>query len=235
MQRYFALNKKLELSNQDKFHITKVMRMKIDDLIEVVYDEKVYLCKILKISGNDIEIEKIEEINVNNELEKKITIVFSLVNETKVDFILQKCTELGAYDFIPYSANRSKVKLDKKENKKVERWNMITKEAAEQSYRNICPKVNNIMTINDICNLDYDLKIIASTKENEKTVKNVLQNNNNCDRIIIVVGPEGGFDEKEEDIFNKNGFISTSFGTTILRTETAPIFAMSVLKYELMR
>lgn len=235
MQRYFALNKNLEITESDKFHITKVMRMKINDLIEVVYDEKVYLCKISFISNTDVHFDVISEINENNELKSKVTIVFSLVNETKTDLILQKCTELGAYDFIPYAAKRSKVKIDKKEGKKIERWNMITKEAAEQSHRNIHPKVNNVMTLNEICELDYDLKLVASTKENTKTIKNIMQNSNNCDRIIIVVGPEGGFDVKEEEFLLKNDFIGISLGTTILRTETAPIFVMSALKYELMR
>lgn len=235
MQRYFSLNKNLEIRESDKFHIIKVMRMKVNDLIEVVYDEKIYLCKISSISNNDVHFNVVEEKIKNNELRSKITIVFSLVNENKTDLILQKCTELGAYNFIPYAAKRSKIKIDKKENKKVERWNIITKEAAEQSYRNICPKVSNIMTLNEICKLDYDLKLIASTKENLKTIKNVLQNSNNYDRIIIVVGPEGGFDEMEEEVLLENNFINVSLGTTILRTETAPIFAMSALKYELMR
>lgn len=235
MQRYFAVDEKLNLTSQDKFHISKVMRMKENDLIEVVYDKNVYLCKIQSIKNNDVLIKKEKKLDINNELDKKITIVFSLVNETKTDFILQKCTELGAYNFIPYCANRCKVKIDKKEKKKIDRWNMITKEAAEQSYRNICPNVSNVMNINDICKLDYDLKILASTKENQKSIKNVLQNANICDRIIIVVGPEGGFDSEEERLFIENGFIGTSFGNTILRTETAPIFAMSILKYELMR
>lgn len=235
MQRYFALNKNLEIRESDKFHIIKVMRMKINDLIEVVYDEKVYLCKISFISNTDVHFNVVEEKIENNELNTKVTIVFSLVNEAKTDLILQKCTELGVYDFIPYAAKRSKVKIDKKESKKIERWNMITKEAAEQSHRNICPKVSNVMTLNELCELDYDLKLVASTKENSKTIKNIMQNSNNCDKIIIVVGPEGGFDKLEEEFLIKNNFIGISLGTTILRTETAPIFVMSALKYELMR
>lgn len=235
MQRYFALNKNLEIRESDKFHIIRVMRMKVNDLIEIAYNENVYLCKISSISNNDVHFDVVEEIKESNELNIRVTIVFSLVNENKTDLILQKCTELGAYDFIPYAAKRSKVKIDKKENKKIERWNMITKEAAEQSHRNICPKVSNVMTLDEICKLDYDLKLVASTKENTKTIKNMLQNSNNCDRIIIVVGPEGGFDEKEEEILIKNGFIGISLGSAILRTETAPIFVMSALKYELMR
>ena len=119
MQRYFAVNKDLNLSSQDIFHISKVMRMKINDIIEIVYDKKVYICKLTDISKDEVNYEILEEKIENNELETKITIAFSLVNETKIDFILQKCTELGAYDFIPLNLERCKVKIDKKEDKKI--------------------------------------------------------------------------------------------------------------------
>ena len=233
MQRYFAINEKLELKKDDIYHIKKVMRMKEKDEIEVVYNEKVFLCEIKNI--DDFKIDVKEEKNENRELSKKVTICFSLVNEAKTDFILQKSVELGAYDFIPLQTERSKIKIDKKEDKKIERWNKITKEASEQSYRNIIPEVKKIDTINNIINYDYDLKIICSTKEKEKTIKNVLQNSTKYDNIIIVVGPEGGFTEKEEEFLINNGFISVSLGDTILRAETAPLFLMSAIRYELMR
>lgn len=235
MQRYFALDKNLKLSSQDIFHISKVMRMKIGDEIEVVYDKKVYLCKITNIQKDDVSFDVCDEKEENNELDKKVTIAFSLVNENKIDYIIQKCTELGAYDFIPLRLDRCKVKIDSKENKKIDRWNLISKEAAEQSHRSIRPKVNNIMSLKELIELDYDLKIYCSTKEKEKSIKNILQNNLNCDRIIIVVGPEGGISEDEESFLFTNNFTGITLGSTILRTETAPIFVMSAIKYELMR
>lgn len=235
MQRYFSKDENLNLTDQDKFHIIKVMRMKVNDMIEVVWNNDVYECLITNIDNSDVKFKKIRKIEINNELPKKITIAFSLVNETKTDFILQKCTELGAYSFIPFKSSRSKIKIDKKEDKKIERWNKVTKEASEQSYRNIIPNVSNVIDIKDLINLDYDLKIICSTKEKEKSIKNIMQNNINCDRIIIVIGPEGGLDEKEEEYLIKNGFVGTTLGSTILRAETAPIFVMSAFRYELMR
>ena len=88
------------------------------------------------------------------------------------------------------------------------------------------------MSINDVLKLDYDLKLTCSTKENEKTIKNVLQNSTNCDRIIIVVGPEGGLTVFEEEKLEKNGFIPVTLGNLILRTETVPIYIMSLVNYE---
>ena len=232
MQRYFAVDKNLNISDKDKHHIINVMRMKLGDKIEIVYDEKIYLCEINDISKKDVSYSVKDIIDINNELPVKVTIAVSLVNEKKLDFILQKCTELGVYDFILVSSDRSKVKIDGKEKKKIERWNTITKEAAEQSHRNIKPIVRDIMSINDVSKLDYDLKLTCSTKENEKTIKNVLQNSTNCDRIITVVGPEGGLTISEEEKLEKNGFIPVTLGNLILRTETVPIYIMSLINYE---
>ena len=231
MQRYFAVDKDLNISDKDKHHIINVMRMKLNDKIEIVYNEKVYMCEINDISKKDVSYSVKDIIDVNNELPLKVTIAVSLVNEKKLDFILQKCTELGVYDFILVNSDRSKIKIDGKEKKKIERWNTITKEAAEQSHRNIKPIVRDIMSINDVSKLDYDLKLTCSTKENEKTIKNVLQNSTNCDRIIIVVGPEGGLTVSEEEKLEKNGFIPVTLGNLILRTETVPIYIMSLVNY----
>lgn len=232
MQRYFAVDKDLNISDKDKHHIINVMRMKLNDKIEIVYNEKVYMCEINDISKKDVSYSVKDIIDVNNELPLKVTIAVSLVNEKKLDFILQKCTELGVYDFILVNSDRSKIKIDGKEKKKIERWNTITKEAAEQSHRNIKPIVRDIMSINDVLKLDYDLKLTCSTKENEKTIKNVLQNSTNCDRIIIVVGPEGGLTVSEEEKLETNGFIPVTLGNLILRTETVPIYIMSLVNYE---
>lgn len=235
MQRYFAINDKLEISLKDKHHITNVMRMKKDALIEIVYDKKVYLSKIKNISKNEVDYEILEEKNINNELSVKVTIAVPLVNEKKLDFIFQKCTELGIYEFIIYDSERSKVKVNDKIDKKIERWNLICKEAAEQSFRNYCPKVYKIKKVENLVDSKYDLSLVASTKNIKKSIKNVLQNSTNYDTIIIVVGPEGGLTLKEEDFLLDNGYTAVTFGSTILRCETAPMFVMSAIKYELGR
>lgn len=235
MQRYFSsekINNSLILSKDDIYHIEKVMRMKIDDLIEVIYNNNLYICKITSFSPFEDMI--IEEKNENNESNIKISIVQSLVNEQKMDYILQKCTELGSYNFYGYKATNSIIKENVKIDKKIMRWQKIVKEASEQSKRNIIPEVVDVIDINKLCALKADLKILLSVNEVTRSMKNVLQSKKKCDTMIIVVGPEGGFTKDEEEKLINNGFISTSLGPRVLRTETAGVSALAMINYEWM-
>ena len=238
MQRYFVeekQNNNFIFSDNDIHHIKNVMRMNVGSNIEVIYDSKLYICEIVNLNSNNIEVKIIEAKDSVNELDKHITIAFSVTKEEKIDLILQKCTELGINEFIPVEMNRCNVKISKdKEEKKISRWQKICKEASEQSKRNIVPKVNNIHKLKDLMNLDYDLKIVCSVNQSVINIKKVLQNSKDCDRIIFVIGPEGGISEEEENYLIENKFIATSLGNRVLRTETAPIVIGSILNYEYM-
>ena len=152
MQRYFINEKKendLILTNDDLHHIKNVMRNKTGDLIECIYNEELYICKINDPTSNKVTI--IEKKEDNNELSMDITIAIALVKEQKMDLILQKLTELGISKIIPVKMERSIVKLDdKKFEKKKERWEKICKEASEQSKRNKIPEITKIMTIKEL-------------------------------------------------------------------------------------
>ncbi len=234
MQRYFVKekeNNKFKLSFEDSYHITKVMRMNLNNEIEIVYDKEVYIGKIIEF--NPVVVEIIKKLDNNNELKRKITICQSLVKEQKMDLILQKCTELGAYSFIPFMASNSIIKKDQKMfSKKIERWQRIVKEASEQSKRNVIPKVLDIVDINSLCKMNYDLKIFCTVNELSRSLKNILQNQSKYDTMIIVIGPEGGFTQMEEKLLAENGFLSASLGNLVLRTETASICALSMINYE---
>jgi len=235
MQRYFCEqlnNKVFTLSNDDSYHINKVMRMNIGEEIEVVYNKKTYITKI--INNNPVCSEIVDELDENNELDKKIIICQSLVNEQKMDFILQKGTELGAYSFIPYLATNSVIKDNGKSDKKINRWQKIVKEASEQSKRNIIPTVLPFHNINDLINFKCDLKIVCSVNEKVNNVKNIIRKYSKYDTIMVVIGPEGGFTKLEEELFSNNGFIMVSLGKRVLRTETASLTVLSMFNYEWM-
>lgn len=232
MQRYFAkeYNDKLVLNDSDVHHIKNVMRMKIGDSIEVVYNNKLYICKLDSIEPMDLCIDKI--IEDENKLNLDITIAVALVKEQKMDLILQKLTELGVNTIIPVSMERSIVKLDdSKFNKKKTRWEAICKEASEQSKRTSIPVITDVMTIKELVKVEADYKLVCSTKEKSKMLNYYLQNVYNYAKIILVVGPEGGISDREESILNDNGFASVSFGNLIFRVETAAIYAASILNF----
>jgi 16S rRNA (uracil1498-N3)-methyltransferase len=236
MQRYFAKSKtdeKITLYDSDRHHIKNVMRNQISDQIEVVYENIVYICSIQNL--NPLELTITDTKKENPELNTNLVIAVSLVNEQKFDLILQKLTELGVSTIITIKTDRSIVKLDnQKITKKITRWQTICKEASEQSKRNIIPKVHNIVDLHALCEIKADLKILLSVNEKTKSVKKILQENKTCDTIIIVVGPEGGFSDQEEEKLIDNGFIRTSLGTRVLRTETAAIVFVSCVNYEWM-
>lgn len=236
MQRYFTNvkeNNHFILNKDDIYHITKVMRMRDYDNIEVVYQKKLYLCELEGVS-KDIKINIIEELEQEIDNFIDVTLIIPLLNENKMDLILQKATELGVSKIIPVITERSIVKLDdKREQKKIERWNKICKEASEQSKRTDIPIVTEVLTLNDLENLEGK-KIVCSTLEKENNIRIYLKKNKMCDKINVVVGPEGGLSKKEEELLNKMGFESISLGPRIMRVETVPLFILSILNYEYM-
>lgn len=230
MQRYFIKNKDMLLEESDIRHIKKVMRMNINDKIEVVYNNKLHICEITSLEPFNIKV--IEKLDEDKKTKIELTVAVALVKEQKMDLILQKLTELGASRIIPVSMERSIVKLDKERfNKKKVRWESICKEASEQSKRTNIPIIEDIKSIKDLTKEDADLKLVASTKEKEKLLNYYLQSIEDCAKIIMVIGPEGGISDKEEDILVSNGYNRVSFGNLIFRVETATIYVASIINY----
>lgn len=233
MQRYFAHSKNgnnFSLKNDDIYHIKTVMRMKDSDKIIVVYENIPYLCELENVN-QELKINIKEQLEIKKDKLPKITLIIPLLKEQKMDLILQKATELGVNEIIPIILSRSVIKIDdKKENNKLDRWRRIVKEASEQSHRNEIPLITNIKKIEEL--ELKDLNIVCSTREQANNIKYTLKNNNSCDTINVVVGPEGGLTEKEEEILIKKGFEAVTLGTRIMRVETVPIYIMSIINYE---
>lgn len=230
MQRYFIKKKDMLLEESDIRHIKKVMRMNINDKIEVVYNNKLHICEITSLEPFNIKV--IEELDENKKTRIELTVAVALIKEQKMDLILQKLTELGVSRIIPVSMERSIVKLDKERfNKKKVRWESICKEASEQSKRTNIPIIEDIKSIKDLTKEDADLKLVASTKEKEKLLNYYLQSIEGCAKIIMVIGPEGGISDREEDILVSNGYNRVSFGNLIFRVETATIYVASIINY----
>ena len=148
MQRYFASKKgnKIILGDGDVHHLLHVMRCKKEDEIEVVADNKLYSCIVKSINPLDIEINY--EIPIDSELPNKVTLFFALAKGDKIDFVIQKATELGVHKIVLIKTERCVVKLTQDDFiRKLDRYNKIAKEASEQSHRLMVPKIVGVIDI----------------------------------------------------------------------------------------
>lgn len=231
MQQYFGIDKKdnnLFLNKDELNHIKNVMRMKENDEVIIVYDNKSYVCNL----NSDLLSARIKEVFKESEIKNNFTVYVPLLSEEKMSFILQHGTELGVTKFIVVEYDHCKYKLPKKDyEKKINRWNKIIKEASEQSYRIYKPELDSIISSKNIESISNVNIMCSLDKSNVKSVCKVLTADNCNDTISLVFGPEGGLSKNEEDLLEAKGFIKTSLGDTVLRTETVPLMIASILKY----
>lgn len=241
MQKYFItsddLNNKV-LTGSDVFHIKNVIRNRINDEILVSDQNKTCLVKITSITDKEVSYEIIEEKIGNTELPVFVSIFQGYPKGDKLEDIIKHGTEMGAYEFIPTLMKRSVFKLDpKKKDSKLIRFNKIAKEAAEQSYRNIIPNVVDICHLKEIDFSKFDAKILCyeeSAKNGELTnFKNIVSNLKPNDKVAVLVGPEGGIDDKEVEYLESKGFVRCALGPRILRTESVVFYALSTISYEM--
>ena len=232
MQRYFArtIGERVILSDDDVFHLTRVMRARKGDNIEVVSDGMVYLAQVQSL--RPLEINLVKKIKENNELSNNVILIASLIKGEKMDLVLQKATELGVSEIVLLQSERSVVKI-KKDDKEVKfaRFNKILKEAAEQSRRSKIPALYRLIDISGLRTIEADIRLIAyeGMEGSTESFNKVLQNIKAKDKIAILIGPEGGFSEKEVNVASHYGFKKISLGRRILRAETASFYALSVI------
>jgi 16S rRNA (uracil1498-N3)-methyltransferase len=246
MQRYFINDRYSEdqpvvISGEDFHHIVRVMRMKEDDHIFVVFhDNTSAVARIETISSDSVGVRVVKWETGTKELPIKVAIASGLPKGDKLELIFQKGTELGADRFIPFNAGRSIVKWDeKKAKKKLDRWGKILKEAAEQSHRNVVPSVSSPVSFKELLTLSeqFDYTLVAYEEEarsgEQGNLSKTLSSIKDGQSILVVFGPEGGLTEKEVDLCKKEGFLACGLGPRILRTETAPLYVLAAISYQL--
>jgi 16S rRNA (uracil1498-N3)-methyltransferase len=249
VQRYFvnqqANDNRFIIKSEDRNHIVKVMRMQIgDEIICVGPKGKSAICAIAEITDEQVAADVVQWKEDISEMPIHVSIASGLPKGDKLEWIIQKGTELGASRFLPFSAARSVVKWDeKKASKKVERWQKIAKEAAEQSHRSVLPEVLSPLSFKALLEKSkhYDYKLAAFEDESRNGEVSVfsktLQQMKSGESLLIVFGPEGGLSDEEVRKLKANNFSLCGLGPRILRTETAPLYSLSAISYhfELLR
>ncbi len=234
MQRYFVAisQNNITFKSDDIFHITKVMRFKPGQNIQVVDSDthQSYLAVINSINPLNVSIQ--EPIKENSELSKDVTLFFALAKSDKMELVIQKATELGVKKVVLFQGERSVVKFSQDDfNRKLNRFITIAKEASEQCHRQYIPEINYESSITGINKHLCDKNFFAYELEAGQTTDMSSFINDSDKSISIIIGPEGGFSSKEAEYLKDKQFISTSLGNRILRCETAAIYACSVLAY----
>ena len=233
MQRYFAeIDQEyfVHLNKDDEHHVLHVMRMKKGDEIEIVSNQKVFLCRL--DDTNPLKISMIHEIATDVEISEDVTLLFALTKGDKIDLVLQKATELGVKKVALIQSERTVVKYDDKDlEKKSQRFIKIMKEASEQSRRVIVPEFLGVFNLKSLPPQVFsDVNFVAYEKDASK-VDESFEGLQKGKSVSVLIGPEGGFSEQEINNLTKLGFIRTSLGKRILRAETAAIYALSVIGY----
>ncbi len=230
----------ITLVGEDVKHISNVLRKQIADEVNIcnIDTSENFLCQITKFEKDNIQCKILKKLECKTESNVDITIFQGLPKSEKMELIIQKCTEVGVKTFVPVQMERCIVKLDEKSKvKKIERWQKIAETAAKQSGRNNIPDIKDVINLEKLCNLieKYDIVLLAYENEFNCTLKSELKKligRENL-KIGIIIGPEGGIDEKEVKELVIAGAKRITLGERILRTETVGIVVSSIILYEL--
>ena len=244
MQQYFLneelnINSTYELSKDDSNHIVRIMRKQKNDKVYVVFNKEIkYICTIVDNNVDKVLVTPHEQVDGSNELSTKITVAIPPLKNDKIEYLIQKLTELGVSNILLFNSERNIAKIKKdKVDSKLNRWSKIVKEAAEQSKRNLIPDITYVDSLRDliIFSEKYNHKVVAYEKEsvNEDNInlKNLLHSNLNNKDVIAVFGSEGGLSENEINILTENDCDVIGLGKRILRAETAPLYFVSCVAY----
>lgn len=222
------------LTGEEAHHLAHVLRAEPGRVVELIDGSgKAWRGIVSQIFADRVELQKLELLQ-DKSSSVRIGLIQSLCKADKLEWILQKATELGASDIYLLEADRSVMKVAKdKIETKMDRWQKIVLAAAKQSRRSVLPVLHppaKAAVVSEIAQVE--LGIILSENERSFTLKSILRESG-VKSAVFCIGPEGGWTHREEEIFAKAGFRSASLGPTILRTETAAIVAIALLRYEL--
>lgn len=243
MPRFFVSRDQIEgesitITGGDVGHISRVLRMSPGEELSVSDGEGTdYYCRITGIDREAVHLEIIGSWPSFSELPVKIFLYQGLPKAGKMDTIIQKAVELGVYKVIPVQTARSVARLDeKKESKKLERWQGISESAAKQAGRAIIPEVSGCLTFAQAVKAcaAHDAVLMPYEKaEGMEEARQMVRSLHTSREIGILIGPEGGFEESEVQLAQSAGARTMSLGHRILRTETAGMTVLSILMFEL--
>ena len=232
LQELSPLKQPVVIRDEKAHYLFSVLRCKTGELL-IVTDEKgcSYTAQILSASKKEVAIDITGDYILNTESSLNIILIQGLLKGEKMDFVIQKTTELGVSAIIPVITERSQLR----ETRKHPRWKKIAEEASRQSGRTKIPEIFETWSFKDI----FDIPVLISGKgiifweQGGEKLPAVASRLSHTDKIFLIIGPEGGFSEKEVLLASEKGFFTATLGSRILRAETASIAAVSIIQFAL--
>lgn len=214
-------------------HILYVLRYKEgDNVILIGPESNMYDVRIISVSSDMITCEILDSYISDKKLSVNITLAQSVIKSQKQDFIIQKATELGVREIIPF-ISKNTVAIPNNPAHKVQRWQKIIYESAKQCQRGDIACISEITTLQEVLKLEgFDLKVLCSEKKADISIKKLLAYNKKPGNILVITGPEGGWDDSELEEALNYGIIPVTLGRLVYRAETAAIAAISQVIYE---
>lgn len=203
-------------------HLTRVLRARAGQEFDIIANGVARRGRLTNITDHRVEFDLGKEIPASPAA--NLTLLLAVFKFDRMEWAIEKCTELGVSKMIPVIARRTDAHLASASAKRVERWRRIALQAAEQSRRVTAPEIAHPTQLREACQLPAESKIVLAETEEQKMLLDVLASAN--EPLLLAIGPEGGWTEDELALFGKEGWLSASLGHTILRAETAAIAAV---------
>ncbi len=230
-------NDRIVLTGDLAHHLSDVLRCRPGEIIDLVDERQArYRAELDEIATHRIVAKILQKDENALKPAWSVTLAQAVLKGDKMDWVIQKATELGAGVIVPVVTERTiaRPRAERKPHQQ-DRWRKIAKEAAQQCGRRDIPDVLPVVSMDELLKNPPEaaLKLVPWETEQDRSLKSVLRSLKEKQPIAILIGPEGGFSPREIEKARKAGWISVSLGPRILRAETAGMAVLAILEYEL--
>ena len=221
------------LNDNEVHHLVKVLRAHEGELFDGVDGHGKRLHCALRRDSDGWYGEVLSTWGKSDESPLKVTLGQALIKKDKFEWVIQKTVELGVTRIVPIVSERTEIRLkDQREERKMRRWSRILEEAVKQSGRSLIPELSSPILLGDLLKREANLLCIVLDEEGGASLIELAREHANLDSCMLLVGPEGGWGQRDRELFAAHSTVSLHLGPRILRTETASVAALSLLQYE---
>lgn len=228
---FSASESRAALLGDNAAHLARTLRARPGQEFEIACDGVIRRGIVSSVRDDRVEFELHEEITAEATI--PITLLLAIFKFDRMEWAIEKCTELNVASIVPVIARRTEKHLTQAAERRVERWRRIVREAAQQSRRVAAPEIERPVKLGDALAQQAELNVVLSEIEQQSTLPSVLRNHVGAGSLALAIGPEGGWTSEELSEFSRAGWFAASLGNTILRAETAAIAAMAICQASL--